>query len=146
MKSHVEKWGRATMVTIGRTAWARRTPGVFRGLTGVDEEFRHRSEWPGTMLYETRLSQLVDVLGTMMVDFGGRGRQLPMFTPSVIPVPGTLMRCGDRPRGRQMGARQASVLGIATGRQTRGQRGRQVAGRHARRRWWIIAHQRGLRT
>jgi hypothetical protein len=87
MKSNVEKWGKARY----GEAWPSRVrdelPALFIGLTGVDEEFRNRSEWPGPMLYETRLTQLVDALGTMMNDFGGRGQ--PFTNTYPLRYPGT---------------------------------------------------------
>ena len=87
MKSNVERWGKARY----GDAWPGRVhdelPALFIGLTGFDEEFRNRSEWPGSMLYETRLTQLVDALGPMMNDFGGRNKHFTNVYP--IRYPGT---------------------------------------------------------
>ena len=87
MKSNVERWGKARY----GDAWPNRVhdelPALFIGLTGFDEEFRNRTEWPGSMLYETRLTQLVDALGPMMNDFGGRSKHFTNVYP--IRYPGT---------------------------------------------------------
>ncbi len=87
MKANVERWGRARY----GEAWTLRVhdelPALFIGLTGIDEEFRNRSEWAGPMLYETRLTQLVDALASIMHDFGGRNKNFTNVYP--IRYPGT---------------------------------------------------------
>ena len=88
MKFHIDKWGKAH---YGEDAWPTKVrdemPSLFLGVTGIDEEFRNRDEYADPMLYETRLSQVADALGTVMTDFGGKGR---VFT-NVFPIryPGT---------------------------------------------------------
>ncbi len=88
LKYHIDKWGKAR---YGDENWPHRVreevPALFLGVTGIDEEFRNRDEYADPMLYETRLSQLVDALGPVMNDFGGRGR----FFTNVYPIryPGT---------------------------------------------------------
>ena len=87
MKANVERWGRARY----GDAWTLRVhdelPALFIGLTGIDEEFRNRSEWAGPMLYETRLTQLADALASIMHDFGGRNKNFTNVYP--IRYPGT---------------------------------------------------------
>jgi hypothetical protein len=88
MKHHIDKWGRAR---YGEKAWPLRVrdevPALFVGLTGIDEEFRNREEYADKGLYENRLSQLVDALGSVMNDFGGRGKAFTNVYP--IRYPGT---------------------------------------------------------
>jgi len=88
MKHHIDKWGRAR---YGDEAWPLKVrdelPALFLGVTGIDEEFRNRDEYATPMLYETRLSQLVDALGPVMNDFGARGRPFRNVYP--IRYPGT---------------------------------------------------------
>lgn len=88
MKHHIDKWGRAR---YGEKAWPLRVrdevPALFIGLTGIDEEFRNREEYADRGLYENRLGQLVDALGPVMNDFGGRGKPFTNVYP--IRYPGT---------------------------------------------------------
>jgi hypothetical protein len=88
MKHHIDKWGRAR---YGEKAWPLRVrdevPALFVGLTGIDEEFRNREEYAEKGLYENRLGQLVDALGPVMNDFGGRGQPFTNVYP--IRYPGT---------------------------------------------------------
>ncbi|MGQ9574975.1 MAG: virulence factor SrfC family protein [Thermoguttaceae bacterium] len=88
MKYHIDKWGRAR---YGEKAWPGMVrdepPALFIGLTGIDEEFRNRDEYPDKMLYERRLAQLVDALGNVMTDFG-RSRK-PFTNVYPIRYPGT---------------------------------------------------------
>jgi len=88
MKYHIDKWGRAR---YGEKAWPTRVPdeipALFIGLTGIDEEFRNREEYADKMLYNNRLGQLVDALGPVMNDFGGRGKPFTNVYP--IRYPGT---------------------------------------------------------
>ena len=88
MKYHIDKWGRAR---YGDKTWPARVrdevPALFVGLTGIDEEFRNREEYAPKMIYETRLSQLVDALGSVMTDFGGTGKRFTNVYP--IRYPGT---------------------------------------------------------
>jgi len=88
MKHHIDKWGRAR---YGEKAWPTRVhdeiPALFIGLTGIDEEFRNREEYADKSLYDSRLGQLVDALGTVMNDFGGRGKAFTNVYP--IRYPGT---------------------------------------------------------
>ncbi len=88
MKHHIDKWGKAR---YGEKAWPLRVrdevPALFVGLTGIDEEFRNREEYADKGLYENRLGQLVDALGTVMNDFGGRGKPFTNVYP--IRYPGT---------------------------------------------------------
>ena len=62
-------------------------PALFLGMTGIDEEFRNRDEYADPMLYNTRLAQLVDALGEVMTDFGGKGKTFTNVYP--IRYPGT---------------------------------------------------------
>jgi len=88
MKHHIDKWGRAR---YGDKAWPTRVrdevPALFIGMTGIDEEFRNREEYADKGLYENRLGQIVDALGTVMNDFGGRGKPFTNCYP--IRYPGT---------------------------------------------------------
>lgn len=88
MKYHIDKWGKAR---YGEQVWPEKVrgdmPALFLGLTGIDEEFRHRSEYADAMLYEARLSQLSDALGAVMNEFGGRGRHFNNVYP--LRYPGT---------------------------------------------------------
>ena len=64
------------------------TPALFIGMTGLDEEFRTREEGViNTVLYDTRLGTLQDVLGNVMTDFGGRDKPFTNVYP--IRYPGT---------------------------------------------------------
>lgn len=88
MKFHIDKWGRAR---YGDEVWPSKVrdelPALFLGITGIDEEFRNRTEYADAMLYEARLSQLADALSGVMSDFGGRGRSFTNVYP--IRYPGT---------------------------------------------------------
>ncbi|MEE9601973.1 MAG: virulence factor SrfC family protein [Thermoguttaceae bacterium] len=88
MKHHIDKWGKAR---YGEKAWPTKVrdevPALFIGMTGIDEEFRNREEYAEKGLYENRLGQLVDALGTVMNDFGGRGKAFTNTYP--IRYPGT---------------------------------------------------------
>jgi hypothetical protein len=88
MKYHLDKWGKAR---YGEDVWPLKVrdqyPALFLGITGIDEEFRNREEFAGPMLYEARLSQLVDALGPVMNDFGGRGKVFNNVYP--LRYPGT---------------------------------------------------------
>ncbi|MDY0168222.1 MAG: virulence factor SrfC family protein [Thermoguttaceae bacterium] len=88
MKHHIDKWGRAR---YGEKSWPSRVrdevPALFVGMTGIDEEFRNRDEYADKGLYENRLGQIVDALGPVMNDFGGRGKPLTNCYP--IRYPGT---------------------------------------------------------
>jgi hypothetical protein len=88
MKYHIDKWGRAR---YGDKVWPSRVrdevPALFVGMTGIDEEFRNREEYADKGLYDVRLGQLVDALGTVMNDFGGRGKAFTNTYP--IRYPGT---------------------------------------------------------
>jgi hypothetical protein len=88
MKYHIDKWGK---LRYGEKAWPQRVadeiPALFIGLTGIDEEFRNREEYAEKGLYDNRLRQLVDALGPVMKDFGGRGKPFTNVYP--IRYPGT---------------------------------------------------------
>jgi hypothetical protein len=88
MKYHIDKWGKAR---YGSKVWPTRVrdevPALFIGMTGIDEEFRNREEYAEKGLYNQRLGQLVDALGTVMNDFGGRGKAFTNVYP--IRYPGT---------------------------------------------------------
>jgi len=88
MKHHIDKWGRAR---YGEKTWPTRVPdevpALFLGMTGIDEEFRNRDEYADKGLYDNRLGQVVDSLGTVMNDFGGRGK--PFTNTYPIRYPGT---------------------------------------------------------
>jgi len=88
MKHHIDKWGKAR---YGDKIWPNRVrdevPALFIGMTGIDEEFRNREEYADRGLYDSRLGQLVDALGTVMNDFGGRGKAFTNVYP--IRYPGT---------------------------------------------------------
>ena len=88
MKHHIDKWGKAR---YGDKIWPNRVrdevPALFVGMTGIDEEFRNREEYADRGLYDSRLGQLVDALGTVMNDFGGRGKAFTNVYP--IRYPGT---------------------------------------------------------
>ena len=63
-------------------------PALFIGMTGLDEEFRNREESiADKSLYDTRLGQLIDTLGNVMTDFGGKGKPFNNVYP--IRYPGT---------------------------------------------------------
>ena len=86
MKYHVEKWGKSR---YGEKVWPAgvQEESLFIGMTGIDEEFRNRAIFAEKSLYDSRLNQLLDTLGSVMNDFGGHGKK---FT-NVFPVryPGT---------------------------------------------------------
>ena len=88
MKYHVDKWGRAR---YGDKTWPHKVqdeiPALFIGMTGLDEEFRNREIYAEKVLYDTRLNQLIDTLGTVLNDFGGRGKNFTNVYP--IRYPGT---------------------------------------------------------
>jgi len=88
MKYHIDKWGKAR---YGEKSWPTRVrdelPALFIGMTGIDEEFRNREEYAEKGLYEQRLGQLVDALGSVMNDFGGKGKAFANVYP--IRYPGT---------------------------------------------------------
>ncbi len=88
MKHHIDKWGK---FRYGEKVWPLRVrdevPALFVGLTGIDEEFRNREEYADKGLYENRLGQLIDALGPVMNDFGGRGKNFTNVYP--IRYPGT---------------------------------------------------------
>ena len=88
MKYHIDKWGRAR---YGEDIWPEgvkdELPALFVGVTGIDEEFRNREEYADGMLYNTRLSQVVDALGSVMTNFGGRNKAFSNVYP--LRYPGT---------------------------------------------------------
>ena len=88
MKYHVEKWGRAR---YGEKVWPLRVqdelPALFIGMTGLDEEFRNREIFAEKMLYDTRLNSILDTLGNVLTDFGGKGKPFNNVYP--IRYPGT---------------------------------------------------------
>ena len=88
MKHHIDKWGKAR---YGQDVWPTQVrdglPALFLGITGIDEEFRNRDEYANSMLYETRLAQIVDALGPVMNDFGGKGTSFTNVYP--LRYPGT---------------------------------------------------------
>jgi|GEM_PF-676093 len=88
MKHHIDKWGRAR---YGETKWPNKVdealPALFIGMTGIDEEFRNRAEYADKMLYNNRLSQIVDTLGPVMNDFGAPGKAFQNCYP--LRYPGT---------------------------------------------------------
>lgn len=108
MKANVDRWGRAR---YGEKTWPHKVrdsiPALFVGMTGLDEEFRNREE--GVInkgLYDTRLGQLVDVLGSVMTDFGGKDRPFTNVYP--IRYPGTwdtdnLQRQGEEQKWTRAG-------------------------------------------
>ena len=75
MKYHVEKWGKAR---YGEKVWPHRVqdeiPALFIGMSGLDEEFRNREIFAEKILYDTRLNSILDTLGNVMTDFGGKGK------------------------------------------------------------------------
>ncbi|MHC4402903.1 MAG: virulence factor SrfC family protein [Planctomycetota bacterium] len=99
MKYHIDKWGKAR---YGDKTWPLRVrdevPALFVGMTGIDEEFRNREEYADKGLYNQRLGQLVDALGSVMNDFGGRGKAFTNTYP--IRYPGT-WDTSDEQRGRE---------------------------------------------
>jgi hypothetical protein len=88
MKYHVDKWGKAR---YGEKIWPHKVqdeiPALFIGMTGIDEEFRNREIYAEKTLYDSRLNQLLDTLGSVMNDFGGRGKNFTNVYP--IRYPGT---------------------------------------------------------
>jgi len=88
MKYHVEKWGKAR---YGEKVWPARVqdeiPALFIGMTGLDEEFRNREIYAEKTLYDARVITLLDTLGPVMNDFGGRGK--PFMNVYPIRYPGT---------------------------------------------------------
>jgi hypothetical protein len=89
MKANVDRWGRSR---YGEKVWPAKVrdtiPALFVGMTGLDEEFRTREEGIiNTGLYDTRLGTLVDVLGSVMTDFGGKDKNFTNVYP--IRYPGT---------------------------------------------------------
>ena len=88
MKYHVEKWGKAR---YGEKVWPHRVqdeiPALFIGMSGLDEEFRNREIFAEKILYDTRLNSILDTLGNVMTDFGGKGKPFTNVYP--IRYPGT---------------------------------------------------------
>ena len=88
MKYHVEKWGRAR---YGEKVWPLRVqdeiPALFIGMSGLDEEFRNREIFAEKILYDTRLNSILDTLGNVLTDFGGKGKPFTNVYP--IRYPGT---------------------------------------------------------
>jgi hypothetical protein len=89
MKANIDRWGKSR---YGEKTWPGRVrdavPALFIGMTGIDEEFRTREEGViNTVLYDTRLGTLQDVLGSVMTDFGGRDKPFTNVYP--IRYPGT---------------------------------------------------------
>ena len=88
MKYHVEKWGKAR---YGEKSWPHKVqdeiPALFIGMTGLDEEFRNREIYAEKLLYDTRLNSLLDTLGNVLTDFGGKGKAFTNVYP--IRYPGT---------------------------------------------------------
>jgi hypothetical protein len=88
MKYHVEKWGKAR---YGEKVWPHKVqdevPALFVGITGLDEEFRNREIFAEKILYDTRLNSLLDTLGNVLTDFGGKGKAFTNVYP--IRYPGT---------------------------------------------------------
>lgn len=86
LKHHVDCWGRAR---YGADSWPNgvsdNTPALFIGLTGIDEEFRQRTEFAEPSLYDARLAQLVDALGDVAVRFGGEQRPFTNIYPLRYP-------------------------------------------------------------
>ncbi len=72
LKHHLDRWGQSR---YGTENWPAHVPAgmpaLFIGLTGIDEEFRQREEFAEPMLYDTRLTQLADTLGSVATQFGG---------------------------------------------------------------------------
>jgi hypothetical protein len=72
LKHHVDLWGRGR---YGTEHWPQSVPSglpaLFIGLTGIDEEFRQRTEFAEPALYDARLTQLADALGPVLKQFGG---------------------------------------------------------------------------
>ena len=56
-------------------------------MTGIDDDFRNVPAHPGPNLYDNRIRQLSDTLGTVMRDFDGRGRPFQNVFP--VRYPGT---------------------------------------------------------
>ena len=101
MKYHVEMWGKAR---YGEKVWPLRVqddiPALFIGMSGLDEEFRNREIFAEKVLYDTRLNSILDTLGPVMIDFGGKGKPFNNVYP--IRYPGTWdtneeQRAGDNP-------------------------------------------------
>ncbi len=88
MKYHVEKWGKAR---YGEKVWPLRVqddiPALFIGMSGLDEEFRNREIFAEKILYDTRLNSILDTLGNVLTDFGGKGKPFTNVYP--IRYPGT---------------------------------------------------------
>jgi hypothetical protein len=87
MKGYVTKWGRTRYGNAWPEGVSDDPPALFVGLTGIDEEFRNRSSYPGPELYDNRLRQLVDTLDRNLQDFGGQGRTFRNVFP--LRYPGT---------------------------------------------------------
>ena len=54
-------------------------------MTGLDEEFRNREIYAEKILYDTRLNQLLDTLGSVLNDFGGKGKAFNNVYPIRYP-------------------------------------------------------------
>jgi len=87
IKSRVDRWGRNR---YSQEKWPSKIspealPSLFIGMTGIDAEFKDESV--AHNLYETRLSEIQNVLLEVMTDFGGPGRPFKNIYP--IRYPGT---------------------------------------------------------
>ena len=144
MKYHVDKWGRAR---YGEKIWPHKVqdeiPALFIGMTGLDEEFRNREIYAEKILYDTRLNQLLDTLGTVLNDFGGRGKNFNNVYP--IRYPGTWdtdeeQRIQGRPG--KVDPRRHRLPRIRHGQAVRPLAGASLGHLHEGRRRRAIAHRR----
>lgn len=87
MKGYVDRWGSLRYGEAWPEAVQADPPALFLGMTGIDEEFRNRSNFAGPELYDNRLRQLADTLKPILDHFGGRDRSFQNVFP--LRYPGT---------------------------------------------------------
>ena len=145
MKYHVEKWGRAR---YGEKVWPLRVqdeiPALFIGMSGLDEEFRNREIFAEKILYDTRLNSILDTLGNVLTDFGGKGKAVHQRLSH--PLSRHVGHQRGAAQGRQpgeMGPRPQGLPRIGTGEDLRPRPGLALGHGHEGRRRRAIADQHG---
>ena len=99
-------------------------------MSGLDEEFRNREIFAEKILYDTRLNSILDTLGNVMTDFGGKGKAVQQRLSDPLSRHVGHQR-GAAP-GRQSGEVDAcpqGVFGIGAGQDLRPRPGRRAGTR-----------------
>lgn len=101
MKAYVDRWGKLRYGDSWPESVHADRPALFLGMTGIDEEFRHRSSFAGPELYDNRLRQLSDTLQPILDHFGGRDRPFQNVFPLRYPGTWDADRAGRQAEGEQ---------------------------------------------